>query len=801
MKNDADISFPAISVDRPGSYNVEPAKFDAAPLSVILPVRTDDFAFYAERLKFRDNCDLTDVSTVLVDDGSPEGVSREIEAFCGERDWQYVFVNTREDKFSSPRARNVGIQVATSEWIFSDDADIIYERDFFQRLLKELAILDETPFNFLTIPAIYLSRSASERISSSGEIDSHIPWLLSRTLTEDSRGNCENNQVVQHFAPASGILAARRKTVLQAGAYDTAFEGWGGEDRDLVFRLLQLNPYLVKPREFEVTKNWNLNDTCQYEGWRALYRLVGDYMARKGFYAFHQYHDRNVWRADAGAKANLKLAAEKAKSHFAKRKIPSVPSNAEPRDVIIGFNPFLADLRIRETLNNPEIVDDLDSIHPSKYVDELLARPINSVIIWNPYGTKWRLRVYRELLARGITPIVGERGALPDSVYFDKGGLCVESDSYTEDKWNRSLDERQIELASAHIERVRYGENALEKQSERIGARYLRERLGIAETARVLFAPLQLYDDTVTTLFSEEGRSYKDFLGSLERLAVGLPRDWILLYKNHPLTLKKAPIEAGICVDDFHINDLLEACDSVSLFNSGTGLIAQAFRKPVIYYGRCFYAIDGVNWKFETVGRTVELLTALPQPDIEKIIRFYYYLCEEFYSFAKMEAGARRLNEQSMRAVLKHIQYRTVRIPGFEARHFKTEKFDPYYSPLFDIYRHHAIVSRDKEAEAERLDLARTLLVEAREHYASGEYVEAAKGFRGAYEANTAKPNYLRLAAEAYLGAGRRNEALAALAEARTMLPRNKRLLMRYLVVKYPILRPLGAYRFEVSRR
>lgn len=694
MNQEIRISSVELSEDYPIADSLRSGRAQAMPMSITLAVRSTDFDFYAERLKFRDHCNLSGVTTILVDDGSPEDVSQKFKAFCDERGWRYVFLDTREKDFSLARARNAGIQAAETEWIFTDDADNIYEKDFFQRLLKEIAILDETPFDFLTIPHIYLSQEASDRIRATGELDSHVPWLLAQTFLENPRGDVERNHVLQHFAPASAMLALRRQTALMAGAYDTSFEGWGGEDRDFVYRLLTLNKQIVKPKAFEVTKKWNMNDTHVYEGWRALYRLMGDFMGRKGFYAYHLYHDWNAWRTPEGSNNNRDMAAERALFYHEKKKIPCIADHSRPRDVIIGFNPFIADSRIRACLKNPEIVDDPAILSPEKYVDEVLQNPVNSIIMWNPYNTEWRLKVYREFIARGITPIIGERGALPDTIYFDKGGLCVESDSYQESKWARKLNDTQLAKARTHIERVRFGTEALEKQSGRIGAWRLRQKLGIPDDSRVLLAPLQLYDDTVTKFFSEKGRGYEDYLAELRRLSVSLPKDWVLVYKNHPLSLKKTSFESGLCADAFHINDLLEVCDAVSVFNSGTGLIAQAFEKPVLYYGRCFYAIEGVNWKFETTGTAAAFLKNLPEVDVRRIEQFYYYLNEEFYSFAKMEADTKPYSEHSLRAILKKIDYQLVRIPGCEPKRWETNAFDPYFSPLFDVYRLHEISAR-----------------------------------------------------------------------------------------------------------
>lgn len=684
----------------PATLQVQKRTTDEPVLTVTLAIRTNDFDVYAEKLRFRDRCNMERVKTVVVDDGSPETVSKQIQEFCRQRKWSYVYLDTRSSDFSLARARNAGLLATTTEWMFTDDADNIYEKDFFYRLLKEIDFVNQTPFTFLTIPHVYLSDEMSRHILAENDLESYVPFILSRMMLENPRGSEPGNIAIQHYAPASAMIAVRKKTAMLVGGYDAEFKGWGGEDRDFVFRLLMENPAIKLPEAFHVTKKWNMNDTHVYEGWRSLYRMLGDYMGKKGFYAYHIYHDWNQWRTPSGSNQNRDFAAERALYYSTTRKIPTLHDPDRPRDLIIGFNPFISNFRVREALENPCIVDNPQSTLPSAFVDQLLSSPVRSIIMWNPYNNEWNRDVYKALLERGIQPIVAERGALPDSIVFDKGGLCVESVSYAEAGWNTPLSDEQSNLAKKHIERVRYGADALEKQSGRVGAFNVRKALNITDICKVLFVPLQLYDDTVTRYFVEPGRSYDDYILKLQQLCIGLPGDWVMVFKNHPLSLKKTNIPGGHCADAYHVNDLLEASTVVCTFNSGVGLLAQVFEKPVLYFGKCFYAIDGVNWRFDDVPTALRFLEAPQTPNREKVQRFHYWLNEVFYSFAKMEASTKAGSKLSLRSDLKKITYSIVRIPGQPEKRFGTSTFNPYLSTLFDVYRHSAIAMRNSEKGA-----------------------------------------------------------------------------------------------------
>lgn len=276
-------------------------------LSVIVPVRTSAPEFYLERLRLRDSCDLTDTETVLADDGSPEEVADELQAFCADRGWSYIRLETSHLPFSLARTRNAGLSAATAEWVLFDDADMVYETTFFGKLLKELPLIEETPLDFLSLPAVYLQEEISREVLARGKIDELLPSILTQLAFEDPRGS-PANRVIESFAPASAVLAMKKETALAVGAYDNSFVGWGGEDRDFIFRLLASNRNLPKPKDFNATRTWNLNDTHEFAGWRALFRLHGDYLARKGIYAFHLFHRPNAWRSEAG-RENIEKAA------------------------------------------------------------------------------------------------------------------------------------------------------------------------------------------------------------------------------------------------------------------------------------------------------------------------------------------------------------------------------------------------------------------------------------------------------------------------------------------------------------
>lgn len=671
-------------------------------ITAIIPIGATSFEFYERRLNMRLDYDLDEVETLIVNDGSPDDVSELIEDYCNRHGFKYVRTSARHTPFSSARARNVGLQYSDTEWVSLEDADVIYPRNFYTLAIQQLELLEDvTPFNFLTIPTVYLKETISEEIFERGLSADVIQRIKSAQLLENPRGG-DNNELIEHFAPASGIFLLRRKTALVAGGYDEQFLGWGGEDRDLAFRLIALPGYSQKiqlPTDFALTKPWNLNDTVVYEGWRALYRMNGDYAAAIGLQGYHLFHDRMPWRSDK-SKQNITFATEKAKKIFEKKIIQPLSDDKLPVDIILGRNPHIQNSQLFDVIPNPVVIDEAPSVDPAFFAQSILSRRPNTVTMWNPYGTSWRLAVYKELRAADAPIVVGERGALPRSFYFDVGGLSVESDTYQEQNWDDPISDEDRIAVETYIEDLRSGSSALEAQNNRVGTGLLRLQLGVSPEEKIIVVPLQLFDDTVTTYFSEANRSYSDYIGEVRKIAGLLPHGWKLVYKNHPLAREKYAIENAIAADSAHINDLLELADAVIVFNSGTGLLAMAFEKPTFIYGRTFYGITGVNNVLQDADSFIGTVkSGLPPVDFSKVKRFYHFLTQKFYSFADVENTLKKQTEKSNRVVLQKLFYTRIVFPGQEPRSWSNRSFDLRTSTLFDRFRHFDYAAKNTPAK------------------------------------------------------------------------------------------------------
>lgn len=645
-------------------------------ISSIIPLKTDNFSFYKERLIIRSKMDLSNIETIVVDDGSPIEVAKEIAEFCTEFNFLYKRLETERLPFSLSRARNAGVDIASGEWIIMEDADIVYQHDFYNRMIVEVDYIDETPFNFITIPVIYLKEEISKEIFLHEGIDKFIPKILSKFQFENPVGS-EDNVIVESYAPATALFVVRKKILNLIGGYDEYFVGWGGEDRDVAFRLLAVNNKIGKlPSFFEITKAWSLNKTYDYEGWRSLYRLTGDYLSNKGIYGFHLYHPKLEWREKTDTKKNIDFAKEKSIDFYKKKKIKPRFDLKKPINIIIGYNPYLVNEYVLEAIENICIIDDDKSVSYLKIFDNIQKfENIESIYFWNPFGTEWKLNLYKKLRENNYKTVVVERGALPNSYYFDENGFCIESDSYKNYELvveqNFFDFQEKFNCIKNYLDEIRYSDKALEKQNERIPVGLLRLKLGIDSSKKIIFCPLQLSTDTVTNYCVEPGRSYSDYLHEIKKIENYLPDDWVLVIKNHPLSVDKYSSEKSINADAFHINDLIEASSTVILFNSGCGLLSMAFEKKVFYYGKCFYAIDGVNSKFQSAEQIYEeIVHGDFSVDMEKVFKFFYFLLFHFYSFAEVENKVVSSNG-AMKNVLTNIFYSALKLPRKETIKYK----------------------------------------------------------------------------------------------------------------------------------
>lgn len=733
-------------------------------LSVIIPLRENDNVDVAERLRWKRI--PTWVEVIVVDDGSKD--SAPIEAAVKELGWTYLYLQTCDAPFSLARARNRGIRAATGEFLYFEDVDFLHQGHFYSRLQRVASNMDAVPFNFAAVPALFLTEAASDNlIESLGDgsaLDSKIDDYLAQLpfINPD-----EPNELCASFAPVGSNILVRRDLCFHVGLFDEFFNSWGGEDRDFIFKLLNHNSSILKPRDFSATKKWKIHRTNAYEGWRSIYRLHGDWLRDLGIYAVHLYHPDNAWKDPQMRRANFTYAETKAREVASgHRKLYPEPLPETAPNVFIGRNPVFYNDAIMQALGSVKVIDPDRSIAPSEFASSIEALAPIRVFFQNPYGNEWLLGVWRTLTAAGIRCVCAERGAFPNSIYFDEGGFCCDSDSYQRRNWEscEPVDARR------YLADLRSGGSALEPQGTKEVAE-LKEK--IDPSKRSVLVVLQSLTDATTLHFSSPMADYSEFLQTVRDLCDA--GRYNVLIKNHPLNTRDPISGVGIKVDQYPIYDLFDIADAVVTLNSGAGLLALGAGRQVITLGTSFYAHDGLAEQANDLKSLMQLLDVAAPPDDDAVNRFYGYLLNSFYSFADWVYGSRAYSDATKMSTMADVRFKKIVIGNISALVTRPKMndhsiiMDPY---ALDRYLHKAGVKTTAgqavPRASDRMSAAQTITAakfesDARSAVADREFALAGYLFDQAYKIAPKETRLLRCAAEAYDKAHQTDRAIQCL--------------------------------------
>jgi hypothetical protein len=298
-------------------------------------------------------------------------------------------------------------------------------------------------------------------------------------------------------------------------------------------------------------------------------------------------------------------------------------------------------------------------------VDFVRNSSFDAAVMPNPYGNERRLWIFRHLRSHGFPVIVFDRGALPGSWFFDVG-FNADSPTYHPINWDGSLDSEQTEKVRTYIERVK-DERPLEMQGPATDGDELRDRLGVTGK-KVLFVAFQRPSDTTIKYFSGQIGSYQkfcDLVSEVNVIAKKLAPDWVVLAKKHPLEREHPQTNVQFVDDEENINSLIAASDMVLVVNSGVGLLASLWDKPVLCAGEAFYSHVSLNRQVKTALDVLYYMKNSFVPDGRVRDSFIYYLRESVYSFGEFHTELVKQKDGSYRNITRHIDFHTVRFPSF----------------------------------------------------------------------------------------------------------------------------------------
>jgi len=526
---------------------------------------------------------------------------------------------------------------------------------------------------------------------------------------------------------------------LSIGGHRPEFKGHGYEDFELIHRLLVLSGTIPRSKNYyRDSKSW---DNTIFEGFRANFSLLGKGALYHGIYVFHLWHPRppsNGYEINRFINQDNAIAMFKRFDRDRINPMPLEDLTIKKREKTIFFGtpfssasecwrdgaPYLGKLiyvKERDFSDEVEILDipvDIKFIATKKVIT---LRPyilpfkkkrveifnlekfkkfieyngITNILFPNPYGNEIRLEIYRWARESRFPFYCFDRGALPDSWFFDRNGFNADSISYSANIWDRELDSSKRDEIRRYIDSTINSGATLEEQGSKIGGEALRERLKVGGK-RVLFVPFQRPSDSVIKYFSGNVKSVENFAKIIDNIAYRLRQyGWVVLCKKHPLEIEAPLLKYAIFVDDnTNFYDLIELSDAVALINSGVGVYSMMMNKPTYIFGEAFYYHPDINVKVTDIDSVVDKILKGYKINQSKVEAFIYHLVNNIYSFGISRAVKREERDGTFRSLTMAIDFYQLILP--DKKYIKYEKQTNFTIPLnapllkdfhYDIYR------------------------------------------------------------------------------------------------------------------
>ncbi|HEF3642163.1 TPA: glycosyltransferase [Campylobacter jejuni] len=551
----------------------------------------------------------------------------------------YLKDEDQKDYFSQGKCRNLGAIYANSKVIMFLDVDCYISLLSLEKILNLIKVKNIVQHinEILVVPVIYLSKDGSNYI-----------YCQEKNLWDDIIKDdliSGKNKFIKYFSLISSSIIVNKYKFLELGGNNDEYIGHSYEDHDFFARLLFNTTYLEKiPKALCYDEGtWNIR---KFKGFRAWFSLFGYEMSFHGIYMYHFYHEEpNQNNYMSYRYKNHKIFYKNLANLKNYQIKPLLDKDALKNNILLlcsreklilnSLHGALVYIGNIISKNEKYFFED-EKFNQDKLLDFLKQNNINKILFPNPYGNEKRLKIYKFVKSKNISFICFDRGALPDSWFFDTNGFNYDSKSYNEENWDKALSEIQILECKEYINSIIDGNNFLEKQGKR-DLKRLKNSLN-CKNKKIVFVPLQVESDSVVKYFTYEPFNYFGFLKIVNDIALKLKDTHLFIAKKHPLSLninKKQYNNLIFVNDNANIIDLLDLCNIVLTLNSGVGLYAMMMNKPCINCANAFYSFDNINYKARNQNELLELLNVNLYINEEKILKFVYFLKNHFYSYGK----------------------------------------------------------------------------------------------------------------------------------------------------------------------
>ncbi len=626
-------------------------------ITVVFSVRvTDGNLWLIDRLRLFGDYYAPQVRVIVVDFGSELTHSESIEQLCETYGYQYKFIDDR-DVFCLSKARNVGVELATTEFVFLSDPDFFFPRDVFSRLVHLANVADMGRYIdvVLMCAAYHLTARATKDLVELRNHDAMSARLehIGFTTTYDGFG-----KNVEFIAPYANVFLINKKYFSLAGGYDTTFRGHGSEDFEFFIRLTRYSRFLPMPASVEVDTGGPMSKEFfgpkKLEGFRVLNSLVAVPAVLSGLKAFHLYHPagRNTsWKTNNDWKRNKLQAALQplakgmqnllAIDHLTRsKKVICICVQAEHWGYFVPLRALGYELV-------PIFSETVASLEEATRM--IVDGEAAALAIFNPYMTSHaKFRSLFFLAKEKCKTIAIERGALPGTVYYSSDVAYCDPSFSDEAFAEFEPTPRELEDAVAYGKVLRTGVSTLEKNLSYEFT--MRSYAPLRENSRpICFIPLQLEYDMAVTKFQRDAQQYVDFAASIDAVARKNP-EIVFVVKPHPLS--KSPVElsaANVIVagdqDNFHA--LIDLASHTICYNSGVGLISIIHGKPTYTIGNAYYNRGGTGMFCDSLDAAVAQHKRAPhRPDPRTVAKLVAWLRMHRYSFFSATDDVRDFGER-----------------------------------------------------------------------------------------------------------------------------------------------------------
>lgn len=621
----------------------------------------------------------------MVDSGSTDEYKDKCKEICNNYGIRYIYHDSVGKAFSIGACRDYGVRFANGNAITFLDVDLRMPKEFWDRLLMLMDgwKISHYKKSFLAIPCLYLTEEGTREFLAV-EDDAKYSEFYLRYLQQDKNS-------VEGLALCSSVMVVDKLHYLSIGGHDPEFQGHGYEDFELYHRLLGEEKVIPKPPEYYIDKKtW---ETYTYSGFRSYLSMVGRPALMMNLFVTHLWHPRpktaSFYSTDKIIH-NRKIWVDKFQTFDKTGTHPDalISYKAEHKNILyFGVPKTNSDNCLRDIyplLGKPVYVSEYDFVDDNGLLTEdfqavLDHYAIERIVFPNPYGNPARLRIYEWCKQVGFPFVCFERGALPDSWFFDEAGCNADSKSYDLNNWGDiELNKEQIVNIKDYIAHTISGENVLEKQDYRIGSEALAQKLRLG-SKKVLFVPLQRPGDTVIKHMIGKVGSYNNFITIIDKLAKRLKaQGWVVLCKKHPLEADSPAMpNVQFVSEDTNFLDLIELSDGVALINSGVGVYSMMMEKPCYIFGDAFYSCEGLNENIglltdsdlddeKSLDSLVLKITQGKKVNTELMYKFLFYLKESFYSFGKAKTTLRNNKDGTFMTITTGIDFYDIKLFGKE---------------------------------------------------------------------------------------------------------------------------------------